>query len=848
MTLRLQLVFGNLRPIFKPLKLKYNHMKQKLLLALMISLFTMGTAFAQDGTKITGQVNDNSGKAVPSATVMLQSAKDSSLVKTAITDSKGTYEIALIKPGRYFVTSTVVGMQKARSATFEVKENENITAPLVTVQPSSKELAAVTVVAQRPMVEVKADKTILNVEGTINAVGNDGLELLRKSPGVMVDKDDNLSLAGKTGVRIYIDGKPSPLSGTDLSAYLKSLQSAQIESIEIITNPSAKYEAAGNAGIINIRLKKNLTIGTNGSANAGYNIGINARYNAGISLNHRNTKVNVFGNYNFSRGKNEFSIRSTRTGLDSTFDQSNVIINKNLGAHNFKTGMDYFINKKSTIGVVINGNISENATITDGPMKISYSPTKVVDRTVIATGDNKTKRSNVNLNLNYRYAVAGGSELNIDGDYGFFNLRNNQFQPNAYYNEPGFIYQYSTLNNMISPTDITIYSLKVDYEQNFKKGRLGYGGRIGFVNTDNNFNRISTEVNNITNETNRFKYDENINAVYVNYNRGFKGFMIQAGLRIENTNSKGHSTGVTNSTTMGINKFDSSLDRNYVDFFPSAAITFNKNPMNQWGITFSRRIDRPAYQDLNPFEFRLNDYTYMKGNTQLRPQYTNSFGITNTYKYKLNTRLSYSHVKDMFAQLPDTAGSKSLLTKKNLATQDIVSLNISYPFQYKWYSLFTNVTGSYTNYKANIPDLSGKIRKVDLSVTTLSLFMQNSFKLSKTLTAELSGFYNSPSVWQGSFKSKSIYSLDAGLQKTVFKGKGTVKVAVGDIFNTLKFRGDSDFAGQQNIFYGKPESRQFKASFNVRFGSAQIKASRQRRSAIEEENKRTESSGGMGGS
>jgi iron complex outermembrane recepter protein len=821
-------------------------MKQKLLLILTISLFTTFNSFAQSFSKITGQINDNNGKAISAATIMLQRAKDSSLAKTAVTNSTGNYEIPVIKPGRYFVSASVAGMQKASTAVFEVKENETATAPLITTQPAVKSLAAVTISTAKPMVEVRADKTILNVEGTINATGNDGLELLRRAPGVMVDKDDNLSLAGKTGVRVYIDGKPSPLAGTDLAAYLKSLQSAQIESIEIITNPSAKYEAAGNAGIINIRLKKNLTIGTNGSANAGYNIGINARYNAGISLNHRNTKVNLFGNYNFSRGKNEFSIKSTRTAPDSIFDQSNVIINKNLGSHNFKTGMDYFINAKSTIGVVINGNVSENGATTDGPMRILYSPTKVLDRTVLATGDTKMKRSNVNFNLNYRYAVTGGKELNIDADYGFFNLRNNQLQPNEYYNSAGTKI-YSSSNHTVSPADIEIYSFKLDYEQNFKKGRLGYGGKIGFVNTDNNFSRVSTEGSKYTNETNRFKYDENINAAYVNYNRAFKGFMIQAGLRVENTNSKGHSTGMTTSSTNGTSKFDSSVNRDYVDVFPSAAITFNKNPLNQWGITYSRRIDRPAYQDLNPFEFRLNDYTYMKGNTQLRPQYTNSFGITNTYKYKLNTRLNYSHVKDMFAQLPDTSGSKSLLTKKNLATQDIISFNISYPFQYKWYSFFTNLTSSYTMYKAKIPDLAGNIRKVDLKVTTVSFFMQNSFKLGKGFTAELSGFYNSPSVWQGSFKSKAIYSIDGGVQKTVFKGKGTVKVAVGDIFNSLKFRGDSDFAGQQNTFYGKPESRQFKASFNVRFGRAQIKAARQRKTGVEEETKRTESSGGMGG-
>ncbi|HMK03319.1 MAG TPA: carboxypeptidase regulatory-like domain-containing protein, partial [Ferruginibacter sp.] len=465
-------------------------MTAKLLLIATISLFSATGLHAQIPVKISGQINDNSGKGIPAATVMLQAAKDSTLVKTAVSNAQGNYEILLIRPGRYFVTTSVVNMLKTSSAVFEVKENETIIVPAIVAQPAGKNLAGVTVTSKKPMVEVRADKTILNVEGTINATGNDGLELLRRAPGVMVDKDDNLSLAGKTGVRVYIDGKPSPLSGTDLAAYLKSLQSAQIESIEIITNPSAKYEAAGNAGIINIRLKKNLTIGTNGSANAGYNIGINARYNAGISVNHRNTKVNVFGNYNFSRGKNEFDIKATRTAPDSTFDQTNLIINKNLGSHNFKTGMDYFINAKSTIGVVINGNVADNRTNTNGPMRILYSPTKVLDRTLIATGDNKMKRSNVNFNLNYRYAVTGGNELNIDADYGFFNLRNNQFQPSDIYNSAGTKI-YNSSNHTISPADIEIYSLKLDYEQNFKKGRLGYGGKIGFVNTVNNFNRTS---------------------------------------------------------------------------------------------------------------------------------------------------------------------------------------------------------------------------------------------------------------------------------------------------------------------------------------------------------------------
>lgn len=820
-------------------------MKQKLLLIAAFFLFAAGETSAQTSTLITGEVRDNTGKPAKAATVLLLRAKDSSLAKTEVTDAKGIYTIRMVKPGSYFIRTTVTGMKTANTAKFDLSEGGTVNVPFLALFPAEKSLEGVTVTTKKPMVEVKADKTILNVEGTINAVGNDGLELLRKSPGVMVDKDDNLSLAGKNGVRVYIDGRPSPLAGADLASYLKSLQSSQIESIEIITNPSAKYEAAGNAGIINIRLKKNLAVGTNGSANAGYNIGIYSKYNAGISLNHRNTKVNLFGNYNFNENLNEFNISMYRTQGDSIFDQKSRILNRNRGSHNFKAGMDYFINKKSTIGFVVNGNIADNETNTEGPMNIIYAPTGKIDRILFATGDNETKRSNVNFNGNYRYSVAGGKDFNIDVDYGFFNLRNNQLQPNIYKDVNGNVL-YSNVYHMVSPTNIGIYSLKADYEQNFMKGRLGLGGKIGFVNTDNDFRRYNvygaTEVYD-TSRSNKFIYKENINAAYVNYNRAWKGIMIQAGIRVENTNSNGNSTGLKWDATLGkwVN-FDSTVKRNYVDVFPSAAITFNKNPMSQWGITYSRRIDRPAYQDLNPFEFKLNDYTFMKGNTQLRPQYTNSYGITHTYKYKLNTRLNYSRVKDIFTQLPDTTEkSKSFLTKKNLATQDIISVNVSYPFQYKWYSFFVNMNAYYSNYKA---DFGGGDRKVNLGIYSLSLYMQQTFKLGKGFTGEISGFYNSPSIWQGSFKSKSIYSLDAGLTKTVMKGKGTVKAAVGDVFNSLRFQGSSDFTGQQSTFKGKPESRQFKLSFNVRFGSSTVKASRNRKSGIEEENLRTQNSGG----
>ena len=805
------------------------------------------TSFSTQAQKISGILKDENGNPLSAATIVLKKYKDSVIIKYGTSAKDGAYIFNAISNGQYELHISHVGNTSKISPVINLSSTDVVMKDIV-LSVASTSLADVSVTAKKPIVEVRADKTILNVEGTINAAGSDALELLRKSPGVMVDKDDNLSLAGKNGVQVYIDGKPSPLSGTDLSSYLKSLQATQIESIELITNPSAKYEAAGNAGIINIKFKKNKNLGTNGSVNAGYAIGTYAKYNTGLSLNYRNAKVNIFGSYNYNRGINVNSFKFERNQGDTFFNQTNTLKSYNNGSHNFKTGMDFFINKKSTIGVMINGNIADVVTETAGPMQIIYKPTNTLSRLLYATGDNVNGRKNVNFNANYRYALPSGKELNIDADYGFFNIRGNQFQPNNYYDAVTNLLLYSNVYRMISPTNIDIFSLKVDYEQNLKKGKLGFGGKIGYVSTDNDFKRYNVFSGSDVydkDRSNSFLYKENINAVYANYNRSFKGWMLQIGFRGEHTVSKGISNGLRyNNTTSAYEQYDSSLNRNYFDIFPSAAITFNKNPKSQIGFTFSSRIDRPAYQDLNPFEFKINDYTFMKGNTQLRPQYTKSFGVTHTYNYKLTTQLNYSHVKDIFTQLPDTTEkSKSFLTKKNLATQDIVSLNISYPFSKKWYSLFTNVNSYYSKYKANF---GGGDRNVNLDVVAFSFYMQNSFRLGKGYTAELSGFYNSPSIWQGIFKSIAMYSVDAGLQKTILKGKGNVKTSLSDIFRIMKWSGSSNFSGQTSTATGRWESRQFKINFTYRFGNNQVKAARQRKDGAEEERKRTQAGGSIG--
>jgi iron complex outermembrane recepter protein len=815
-------------------------MKRRLLFMLLLA----SSSIILKAQGITGKVLDSKSQGVQNISVSLLKAADSSVQKIEITNDAGVYQFKDIPAGDYLLLVDNKKYQPLYSSKITVADALVDVAPL-TVIAALRDNGDVVVRSKKPLIEVKADRMILNVESSINSVGSDALELLRKSPGVIVDKDDNLSLSGKNGVRVYIDGKPSPLSGADLASYLKSLQSSQIEAIEIIKNPSAKFDAAGNAGIINIRLKKNKTLGTNGSVNIGYAQGIYPKLNGGINLNNRNKASNLFGNINVSKTKNESGFNLFRTLSDSSFNQRNIMTSRN-ESMSYKFGADFYLSKKSTLGFVVNGDVDNDNTLSDSRTPIVFVPTKLSNRTLVAQNQSDQNNRNINFNGNYKYTDTLGRDLSIDVDYGIYKLENNQLQPNTYLDPATGSKLSEVIYNMIPDTKIKLTTVKADYEQNLKGGKLGVGVKSAFINTDNLFDRFNVFTAGKILDTlrsNNFYYKENINAAYVNYNKQLKtGWMYQVGLRTEQTSTKGTSTGYTYNGAY--RPYDSSFTREYINLFPSAAITYNKNPMSQWTLTYSRRIDRPAYKDLNPFEFKLDEYTFQKGNTSLRPQYTNSFGISNTFKYFLTTSLEYSRVTDVFTQLVDTQDvSKSFISNQNLATQNSWSFNISSPLQFGKYSGFINISNNYSKYKANF----GQGRTVNLSAYQFSMFADNSYKLNKTTTAQLSGWFAGPGIWGGTFKSKAMGGFDVGVMKQLWNNKANIKLTVTDVLRTMKWAGTSNFASQIINVNGYWESRQLRINFTYRFGSNQIKGARQRDKANEAETKRLKSSGGLGG-
>lgn len=799
-------------------------------IAKTISLLVLfsNAVFAQTAS-LSGYVKDVQGKSVDFVTVVLYEVKDSSIVKGAATETGGKYDMEGLPAGHYYLEASFIGYQTSRTAPFHLADTR-LEIPDLVLRESSQSIGEVQVVAKKPLIEVSAEKTVFNVSSSISSVGQNGLELLRKAPGVVVDKDENVSVKGKSGVLILIDGQPTQLSGKDLAQVLKSLRASDIDAIEVISNPSAKYDAAGVGGVVNIRLRKNKKLGLNGDVEAGLMYGITPKGEVSIGLNYRNSMFNAYGSYNFLVGQFENFQNFHRIQLDSFFDSKSVSPDMSY-SHNFRGGADIYLNKRHTIGFSTNGNHSSGPWKNRSTTQIGDTATNTVRKVLLATNEIPEAHYNINSNIYYQYKDTSGREFGVSADYGLYRYQGRSFQPN-YYLTPDLRDTLATnifRNN--TPTNIDFGTLKADYEQKLWKGKLGFGAKFSYVVTDNTF-MFYNVINNSdfldSLRSNKFTYTENVNAAYLNYNRPFgKKWTAQAGLRMEHTNSVGDLKSIQSRPL-------NYVERNYVDFFPSAAISYTPGQKHAWSLSYSRRITRPTYQNLNPFENKLDELTYEKGNPFLQPQYTNNIELQHTFKYMLTTSIGYSRTEDAFARILDTVEQvRNFITWKNLASRDQYTITIASPFEInKWWNGYANITAYHQRNRADYGE--GKI--VNLDITAMSLYAQTTFVLPWDLKLELSGWYSSPSIWEGNFATRDMGSLDIGIQKTILKGQGLIKLSVSDLLYTSRWSGSSQFGGLNMTGNGGWESRMLRINFTYRFGKAQQENRRQ--TGSEDENSR----------
>jgi hypothetical protein len=812
------------------------------ILACIISLFTLSSANAQTNTgagKFSGKVLDEKHINQSYVSVSLLAAKDSTLIKGSITDDNGSYLFERLPEGKYLVAFNMIGYNRVFKGPYVIDAaHKAYNIDNVELVPASKQLNSVNIVARKPLIERQIDKTVLNVENSVLAAGNTALEILEKAPGVSVDKDGNVSLRGKTGVTVMLDGKPTYLSSEQLANLLRSTEGNAIQSIELITNPSAKYDAAGNSGIINIKLKKNKNYGTNGSLTAGAGYGRYYKANSGLSLNHREKKFNAFGEFNYGKNKRFHDLdidRVNNTEADQTFFRQTSSQIGERQNYNYKAGLDYFINDKNTIGVVVNGyKATGNNNDTRVVTLIGSQPLKT-DSSVIALNPNQYKYTGITYNLNYKGTIdTAGQEISADADYSRYNGLQNSDYNNTYLNADGQPSKVPYIFRNRTPSLVKILVGKVDYTLPInKKMKLETGLKSSKVSTDN----ISSFENFLNNSwqsdlarSDHFIYDENINAGYINLNREFKGLTVQLGLRAEQTNSKGNS----------VPKQQIS-DRHYFDLFPSVFVNRVLSKNHEAGFSYSRRIDRPDYEDLNPFVYFIDLYTYSMGNPFLNPQYTNSFELSYSYKKTINATLGYSHTNNAISRVlvSDTAKKTLFISSQNLAQKKSYSLNINSPLTlFKWWTTNNNLTIFYNEFST--PNLLGVPYKG--GKTAFNFNSNQTITLNSTTNFELSGFYRSSQV-DGTLALKPIYGIDLGISKSFMEKKLSLKLAANDVFNLQKFRITSAIPSQSYTVNEKSETRVFRLTCSYRFGSTSIKGARQRSKGSSEEEGRVKSGG-----
>jgi outer membrane receptor protein involved in Fe transport len=787
----------------------------------LLSLFLSITAFAQHAGKISGKIVHDQ-KPVAGASLSLIRMKDTSVIKLAASATDGSFAFENLVNGKYRILVSAVGYKKTGSPVVEItNEKSAIQFPPVNLVQLPNDLGNVTVTAQKPLIEQKIDRTIINVDASVTNVGSSAFEILEKSPGITIDKDGNISLKGKEGVLVMVDGRPTQLSAADLANMLRNMNANQLDQVEIMTNPPAKYDAAGNAGIINIKTKKMINAGYNGTFTLGYIQGKYPKINEGFNFNYRKEKLNVFTNLSHNYRKNfedltiQRNLYNNSNQLQQIFDQAG---DKRVQAnsYNIKFGVDYFATKKTTFGIVLNGASSPSAVTNDNITNI-YSSSKNLESITLATVNNNNEWKSYSANINFRTALNKGKELTADLDHMVYDAKNNQFMQNAYFNAAGStLLKADTLIGSL-PQTIKLYSGRVDYLHPINKNsRFEAGIKSSIVRTDNDARYDSIQNGVIVhdyNRSNHFIYTENINAVYANLSTSLsKKINAQFGLRLENTNAKGEQL-----TTGQV------FNRHYIQLFPTAFLQYKANANNNFGLSYGRRIRRPDYNSLNPFIRFIDRYTYNKGNPDLQPQFSNNIELSHSYKNFLTTTLNYTVTKDILQSVIEQKGQEAYQTQQNIASLSQVGIAVSLNKQLnkRWNN---NIAVNAFHNK-----FSGVVNTtpISFSATSFTASTTQQIKLSGSLTAELNAKYRS-GMLMGVLRSKPVGVVIAGLSKQIMNNNGTIRVSIRDVFYTQRLRATANYGNVDMAFQEVGDSRAIVIGFSYRFAKGKNTSNKKR--------------------
>ncbi len=792
----------------------------------------MSYSNAQKTFNVSGKVNDINGEDLVFANVLLVKSTDSTLVKGIITMDDGSYLLDKIPSGNYMVISNMIGYQSTYSKSFALNSDYKVE-DLVLLE--GEFLEEVEVIASKPLYTQEVDRMVINVENSIVSVGGSALDILERSPGVVLDRQSNkISIVGKSGVKVMVNGKRSYLPASALIQLLDGMRAENIKSIELITTPPSRFDAEGNAGFINIVMKQQTDTGFNGSFSITNGYRGSGSVNAdNINFNYRKGKLNIFGNYSFTRNTIEQIFKISREQKEDIFLRTkSMITNRDAknSDHNIRLGLDYQLTDKTIMGLVATGSddkFSMKDAQANSISALNGVPTSYEE--LILSEVNHWKHFDINYNVKHNFSK--NKFINFDLLYLFYEVKNPIDYANSFFDENhAFLYDELSRSRKSTPIKRWVsniaFSSQLNEQLQFETGIKGAFSSFDddvsveqFINNDWSFDESLTSKSDLV---------EDIYAAYIDFDYKIsEKWKARFGVRYENTNS------VLSSDKEGV-----VVDNQYGHLFPTLFLNKIFNDDLKMNFSYIKRISRPTFYQMAPFVIMWDADTFNLGNIEIQP------GISNSIKYDINYKstifsLQYTHEDSPIAEYQPTYDSENnrlIYRSENMDYSKIFSVMVGMPVKITdWWRTQNNLIYTYQDIRA----FNSKKEPYNLSMGN---FMANSislFKFSNSLSAEISSKYVG-SKYDGTLKVEKYYIIDFGIQKKLSNNWGSLKFGIDDVFDSNIWKSITDIPDQNlQIFdYYKMTQRTFKLTYSRSFGNRKLKSSRKRDKDFEEERSR----------
>lgn len=785
---------------------------------LAVALFYSSSLFAQITVK--GKIIDTKNNPLELVEILLID-KDSTAIKSEMTTSNGTFTLEA-EAGDYLLKIKQLGTVLWAE---RIMANQNIDLGAIKIVGREEKLTEVVVKMQKKIIERKLDRLIFNVENSISATGGTAIDALKVTPGLQVE-NNNISIIGKNTILVMIDERLVQLSGDDLINLLNTIQADNIKNIEVITAPSAKYDAGGNSGIINIKLKKlNKEDLFNANVSSNYEQKTYAAGSVGGNISSQINKLSIYTNLNYKKGSYKLTENRKYYYPSQLWDENNVK-REYINILSGRIGLDYKENNKNEFGILYLGSLNKPSNREGDETSIYDSKNQLTNyftRTESFKNRNEYYHS---FNTHYKKNIDSlGKSITANIDYLVTNQKiDRTFEINSFVDEKDAYYNAYTNGNQ----NVKITTSNVDVELPYSSIKYSLGAKISFITTDNNFRYFDISTDDYVlnkSQSNEFKYTEDTQALYFSTEKKIDKWEFQIGLRAESTQTRGYSKTLSESNKA-----------NYFKIYPTIYSSYTADDKNVFALNYSRRVGRPSYYMSNPFRTYINDYSYLEGNPFIQPEFNNNVELSYTYNDNLNTSLSFGYLQDGKSQIqildPTTNISKS--TYLNFFKVYSYSYDISYTLKkWQWLESYNYANLFYRKTIANELLDNQVVEGVSYYITSNNTFILNK---PKTFFSSLDLTYRSPQIIN-IYRIGQTFNINVGFKYLIFDKNLQFTLNFYDVARATKYKSYSYSNGVKSESNNYSDNQFVRFSMLYKFGNKKINVREKRRGNENESNR-----------